>query len=507
MMAAPQLRIVTLNINGTSAVSRLAVLEQFVRSHDLDVILLQEVVSETVGVFRGYTTYTNVGTEQRGTAIVMKDHLELRRIVRLPTGRGMAGELQGIWLVNIYAPSGAAKRREREDFFAVEVPVLLSTVPDTMLMGGDFNCVLSQAETTGKASYSSALRELITGYGLVDAWEAGSTRGVYTHYTRLGASRIDRLYMTKNIVENKCGVETIPVAMTDHMAVALRVRWQEQPSLRGKGRWMMNVSLLEEAVTRQQLGERWNAWRRNAQWYGSMVDWWVSSVKRRIRKFFMAIGAERRREANMMENHYYNCIYEILQNLPTRPEAMTELNKFKAKIVNIYSKRMGHSTWGAEEADKWADERVSIYHIVQQKRRRERQTMRYLIHTDGTTLRTSKDILMAFWENLRRKYSKLQVDEEAMAELLAGTQVRLNEQDRWTLDQPLRVEELRQAMSKGGSNKTPGPDGLGKDLFLRMWEDWQQDFVAIFTDTFDNCNIKDQQKQGLIVVYPKRRTR
>src|SRR5215510_13092900 len=90
----------------------------------------------------------------------------------------------------------------------------------------------------------------------------------------------------------------------------------------------------------------WKSWKRNAHWYGSKVDWWVRSAKSRILKFFMGIGAEKRRDANMMENHYYNCIYDILQRHPTRPEGMTDLNKFKAKIVNIYSKRMGQTTWG-----------------------------------------------------------------------------------------------------------------------------------------------------------------
>jgi hypothetical protein len=53
-----------------------------------------------------------------------------------------------------------------------------------MIMGGDFNCVLAQADCTGKVNFSRALQELVRGYDLMDVWEANPTRDVYTHYAR-----------------------------------------------------------------------------------------------------------------------------------------------------------------------------------------------------------------------------------------------------------------------------------------------------------------------------------
>jgi endonuclease/exonuclease/phosphatase family metal-dependent hydrolase len=98
----------------------------------------------------------------------------------------------------------------------------MRTTPSRMILGGDFNCVLSQTDCTGKGNYSRALQQLVRGYDLVDVWEAKPTRDMYTHYTRQGATRIDRLYITRNICESKLGVETMATAMTDHLAVVLR---------------------------------------------------------------------------------------------------------------------------------------------------------------------------------------------------------------------------------------------------------------------------------------------
>jgi len=40
---------------------------------------------------------------------------------------------------------------------------------------------------------------------LIDMWEAAPERGVYTHYTRKGASRLDRVYVTRKLSKKSVG--------------------------------------------------------------------------------------------------------------------------------------------------------------------------------------------------------------------------------------------------------------------------------------------------------------
>jgi len=82
----------------------------------------------------------------------------------------MAAEFNGIWLVNIYAPSGAARRQEREHFYNSELTYLLRAAPEHMTLGEDFNGVLDKRDTTGNYNNSRALAELIHGFALRDAW-------------------------------------------------------------------------------------------------------------------------------------------------------------------------------------------------------------------------------------------------------------------------------------------------------------------------------------------------
>ena len=73
----------------------------------------------------GFKGHYNIGSEQQGTAIITRENIEIHNILKIPSGRAIAAEFQGTRIVNIYAPSGAEKRQERERFFNQDVTHLL----------------------------------------------------------------------------------------------------------------------------------------------------------------------------------------------------------------------------------------------------------------------------------------------------------------------------------------------------------------------------------------------
>jgi exonuclease III len=72
-------------------------LHDFLKSHALDILFLQEITHHNFGNLPRYTTYTNVGTA-RGTAFVTRNGLKVTNITKLPTGRGIAAECEEITL-------------------------------------------------------------------------------------------------------------------------------------------------------------------------------------------------------------------------------------------------------------------------------------------------------------------------------------------------------------------------------------------------------------------------
>jgi exonuclease III len=184
--------VATLNIAGIASPLKMEMLGEFCRTKDIGILMLQEVTHEGFGVCNGYTAHVNVGTEQRGTAILIRNHLTMDRIDVLPSGRGIAGYYQGTYIVNIYAPSGAARKAEREEFFNVELSYLFRAMPQNYILGGDFNCDLTQADCTGAPQVSKGLETFVRGFGAKDSWTNTRQNQFFTHYTWRGATRIDR---------------------------------------------------------------------------------------------------------------------------------------------------------------------------------------------------------------------------------------------------------------------------------------------------------------------------
>lgn len=46
-----------------------------------------------------------------------------------------------------------------------------------MIIGGDFNCVLSKNGCTGNINYSKALDTVVRGFGLIDLWRTVPQKG------------------------------------------------------------------------------------------------------------------------------------------------------------------------------------------------------------------------------------------------------------------------------------------------------------------------------------------
>ena len=162
--------IVTLNINGLMAPTRVGMLSNFLRQHDIDILFAQEVTSTEVLHIQGYTTYHNVGASMRGTALLARKGIQIDSIVVSPTGRAMAASFQGVLLISVYAPSGTAMRAEREQFFNSELPPLLRADYKHIICGGDFSCVLHPIYVLGHLTRSYALAELVKGFDLRDTW-------------------------------------------------------------------------------------------------------------------------------------------------------------------------------------------------------------------------------------------------------------------------------------------------------------------------------------------------
>ena len=174
-------------------------LENFLCTWEIDILLVQEVTKQVLHNLRGYSTLYNIGTNGRGTAIIAMEGVTLENITRIPSGHANAARFNDCWIINVYFPSGTARKQDRETFHSCEFSHVLTQASSNVLMAGDFNCTLEQGNSTGALNQCRALTGLIRGMELRDAWNRTAEKPGYTHFSTNGPSWLDRVYVTKHL--------------------------------------------------------------------------------------------------------------------------------------------------------------------------------------------------------------------------------------------------------------------------------------------------------------------
>jgi hypothetical protein len=146
--------------------------------------------------------------------------------------------------VCVCAPSSSSKIRERENIYSVECTYLLLSLFPTMIIRGDFNCVLTNTDWIGTMKFSKVLDKVVCSFDLVDVWETVSPRALYIRIIpRMVLQAVIENMSHQTLVVWKCGVKPVFTAFTDHLAECQRVNLEVPLLQRGWGLWKRNMEL------------------------------------------------------------------------------------------------------------------------------------------------------------------------------------------------------------------------------------------------------------------------
>jgi len=133
---------------------------------------------------------------------------------------------------------------------------------------------------------SKALANVANSPDLVDLYETNLTKPQYTHYTRHGASRIDRIYITKTLNNRKTGTNTLIAPFSDHMAVIVHLTYQRKTYRQKYMGWKMNTSLLDDKVFGEKLAHQMKSWGRTKSFFPTKTMWWERTVRKHFARLF-----------------------------------------------------------------------------------------------------------------------------------------------------------------------------------------------------------------------------
>jgi hypothetical protein len=361
-------------------------------------------------------------------------------------------------------------------------------------LGETFNCTLHPIDSTGPTTPSRALEEIIRGLALTDTWSQDSQRPTFTHYSPTGATRIDRIYLTKAYINRKIATEIIPTAFTDHNAVVLRLTTPAQEMMKMRGRWKMDPNLAQDENIRTKIKLEWAKWRKHKGFYPDILAWWKRKVKPHI---------QRLEQHNIMENHLYQCLYDIMQRTGRDTEKFYDLQRYKAKIVNLNAKRRAKILLDTLAKVKMEDEDPSLYHVLQQRRLREIREIKEIQDAEGTTHTRMQDIRNSFVQHMASKFSPIAVDEKEIKVLLTYIPPVNPTTYAAQLERPITADEVHWAMRAGVRHKAPGIDWLSLEFCTANWDTIKTDLTELLNHMFLQNHIPPRQKQGILICLPK----
>ena len=285
LTAAGLLNITSLNINGLNCYNKQLKLIDFCKLHKIDVILIQEHnIREKKNLCKEIFDFfhVNINLEislKGGTAIFINRKLPLDIISceNLANSRIMSMKAkiynQVLHFLNIYAQSGTNVSKERDELFSNDLVFYLRHNLNNTIMGGDWNCVLSQRDTESSSTHvSKALLHLIRTIQFKDAWFLKNRNVEYTYSRTNHGSRLDRFYV-KDMGNYIKHIKVIHVSFPDHSSVMMNLDLPNIPKT-GKYYWKMNVDLLDRKDIKDKFKVKWDKIKAFINNYDSINTWW-----------------------------------------------------------------------------------------------------------------------------------------------------------------------------------------------------------------------------------------
>jgi hypothetical protein len=134
-----------------------------------------------------------------------------------------------------------------------------------------------------------------------------------------------------------------------------------------------------------------------------------------------------------------------------------------------------------EANDRFASENPTLYHILKMRRRQEARIVQKVQDSHRKSHAAPKGILSTFIEFMRQKYDN-RVNEESFQLMAQVGNMTLPSHTNDSLDAPITLEELKLAVKKGQTRKSPGIDGICHDIFKATWETTKHDMLDILNE-------------------------
>jgi exonuclease III len=357
------------------------------------------------------------------------------------------------------------------------------------ILAGDFNLILNKKDRSSMQNLSKAdnfLATILDKHKLFDAWPLMKSSPGFTRYSRDGNtySRIDFIFISSSIINNLKEIELISSPFSDHYALSATFDSNKRHHSQGPGYWKLNSTLLNNNVFNNFLNEYAPAFYNDKDWF---------FFKNKIKETAILISSEINKINNQEEIKFKTMISRE-QDITLKHQLQVQINEIDKIKIRGYRTRL---------RDKCIleNERSNAFFLKSEKEQKTKIQIDELISDKGYIVKDKNDIL----DEVHKFYSKLWSCKENNQEDLSiySHMVTKPEDFNQVISSKITSEELNKIIQLMPTNKSPGPDGIGYELYQSN-SAVRNTLLKLFNNWLENGYVPDKAKRSIIILLPKK---
>jgi hypothetical protein len=152
-----------------------------------------------------------------------------------------------------------------------------------------------------------------------------------------------------------------------------------------------------------------------------------------------------------------------------------------------------------------SDEPPSLFHLIKQKKRREKRTITAIQDGRGEVVTDTAAICTVFETFLQKKYEHIDSDTESIQQIVRVIQSVESPPYAEQLEKRITEDELIAVIRKRATNKALVVDGIEIEFYKMNWEIIGTDLLELMNHMFLHIMVTPEQKHGIIMSPERQR--
>jgi len=530
------IKIISMNCQGLANARKRRDVLNYIRDGSYSIICLQDIHASKESKFTFIHEWGLEGviapftSAARGVAVLFNNTIEYKVLKTAidPGGNYIVLTLliegKQVQLVNIYGPNSDNSAFYENIFEQIDFE-------EGTIFCGDWNLVLDpQKDTDNYININNPKsRDTVLGtineHALIDSYRIqhpNSRRFTWRKAHPRKQSRLDFFLVSEDIHNLVVKADIIPGYRTDHSAITLSMNLTEKQ--KGSGYWKMNNSLLRDKqyvdLVKETIKETVGQYAASPYARETLMtmdkteiqfnvtdqtflDMILMNVRSKTISYSTWRKKDRKKKEASLEEEIAKVERELDQKSDEDEKERMHLRQLKRELEDIREEKINGIMMRSRARWYEQGEKPTKYFCNLEKRRYINKTIQRL-KVEGREIEDTKEIITEQRKYYANLYAFRENDSELTKKTLNNLNLpSLNEESAESLEGPLTITELANAVRSMNNDKVPGLDGFPVDFFKFFWSDLNTFILRAINEAYDTGIFSTTQRRGVITCLPK----